>query len=53
MSADGGLPPRLLEALAESGGRAGPAPAIEGAHQIARRTGAARHDLLVVLGFGE
>ena len=52
MSADGGLPPRLLEALAESGGRAGPAPAIEGAHQIARRTGAARHDLLVVLGSG-
>ena len=44
--------PGLLAALAESGGAAGPGAAMEGAHQIARRTGAASHDLLVVLGSG-
>ena len=44
--------PGLLAALAESGGVAGPGAAMEGAHQIARRTGAASHDLLVVLGSG-
>lgn len=52
MSPDAAPSPRILEALADSGGQDGPGPAIEGAHQIARRTGAARHDLLVVLGSG-
>lgn len=49
---DGVAAPRLLAALVESGGEAGPRPALEAAHQIARRTGTARHDLLVVLGSG-
>nr|WP_300336653.1 purine-nucleoside phosphorylase [Actinomyces sp.] len=44
--------PTLLEALTVSGGIAGPGPALEAAHQIMRRTGADRHDLLVVLGSG-
>ena len=48
----GAVGPALLEALTASGGRDGPGPALEAAHQIARRTGAARHDLLVVLGSG-
>lgn len=47
-----GVPAGRLAALTESGGAAGPGPALEAAHQIARRTGAARHDLLVVLGSG-
>lgn len=47
-----GISPALLAALTESAGPAGPGPALEAAHQIARRTGAARHDLLVVLGSG-
>lgn len=44
--------PALVSALAQSGGPEGPGPALEAAHQIARRTGAPRHDLLVVLGSG-
>lgn len=47
-----GVAPQLLAALTESGGAAGPGPALEAAHQIARRTGTAHHDLLVVLGSG-
>lgn len=47
-----GVAPGLLAALAESAGSAGPGPALEAAHQIARRTGVARHDLLVILGSG-
>ena len=39
-----------VEALCASSGAEGPGPALEGAHQIARRTGAPCHDLLVVLG---
>jgi len=46
------LEPERLEALSVSSGAEGPGPAMEGAHQIARRTGAPRHDLLVVLGSG-
>ena len=46
------LGPERLEALRASGGAGGPGPAMEGAHQIARRTGVPRHDLLVVLGSG-
>ena len=46
------LEPERLEALSASAGAEGPGPAVEGAHQIARRTGAPRHDLLVVLGSG-
>ena len=46
------LEPECLEALSVSAGAEGPGPAVEGAHQIARRTGAPRHDLLVVLGSG-
>ena len=46
------LEPERLEALSASAGAEGPGPAMEGAHQIARRTGAPRHDLLVVLGSG-
>ena len=46
------LEPERLEALSVSAGAEGPGPAVEGAHQIARRTGAHRHDLLVVLGSG-
>ena len=46
------LEPERLEALSVSAGAEGPGPAMEGAHQIARRTGAPRHDLLVVLGSG-
>ena len=41
-----------VEALGASAGAEGPGPALEGAHQIARRTGAPYHDLLVVLGSG-
>ena len=41
-----------VEALSASAGAEGPGPALEGAHQIARRTGAPYHDLLVVLGSG-
>ncbi|CAM2809533.1 purine-nucleoside phosphorylase [Actinomyces slackii] len=48
----GGLGAERLEALAASSGHAGPGPALEAAHQIARRTGVDRHDLLVVLGSG-
>ena len=44
--------PTLLEALTLSDGADGPGPALEAAHQIARRTGADHHDLLVVLGSG-
>lgn len=44
--------PTLLEALTLSGGADGPGPALDAAHQIARRTGADHHDLLVVLGSG-
>ncbi|WP_103062589.1 purine-nucleoside phosphorylase [Actinomyces qiguomingii] len=47
-----GVPAELLAALDASGGAAGPGPAVEAAHQIARRTGAAHHDVLVVLGSG-
>ncbi|RRD30968.1 purine-nucleoside phosphorylase [Actinomyces bowdenii] len=43
---------QALQALIESGGPAGAGPALEGAHQIARRTRVPRHDLLVVLGSG-
>ena len=46
------LEPERLEALSVSAGARGPGPAMEGAHQIARRTDAPRHDLLVVLGSG-
>ena len=46
------LEPARLEALSVSAGAEGPGPAMEGAHQIARRTGAPYHDLLVVLGSG-
>ena len=46
------LEPERLEALHASAGAGGPGPAMEGAHQIARRTGVPRHDLLVVLGSG-
>ena len=46
------LEPERLEALSASAGVQGPGPAMEGAHQIARRTGAPGHDLLVVLGSG-
>ena len=46
------LEPERLEALSVSAGAEGPGPAMEGAHQIARRTGAPGHDLLVVLGSG-
>ena len=49
---DGVVDPDLLAALTESGGETGPGPALEAAHQIARRTAAERHDLLVVLGSG-
>lgn len=41
-----------MEALSASAAAEGPGPAMEGAHQIARRTGAPCHDLLVVLGSG-
>ena len=41
-----------VEALCASSGAEGPGPALEGAHQIARRTGAPYHDLLVILGSG-
>ena len=41
---------RMSEALKDSGGVYGAGPAMEGAHQIARRTGATAHELLVVLG---
>ncbi|NDR54654.1 purine-nucleoside phosphorylase [Actinomyces sp. 565] len=47
-----GVPAELLAALTESGGGIGPGPALEAAHQIARRTGSAHHDVLVVLGSG-
>ena len=46
------LEPERLEALSASAGVQGPGPAMEGAHQIARRTGVPCHDLLVVLGSG-
>ena len=46
------LEPERVEALGASAGAEGPGPALEGAHQIARRTGAPGHDLLVVLGSG-
>ena len=46
------LEPERVEALGASAGAEGPGPALEGAHQIARRTGAPYHDLLVVLGSG-
>ena len=46
------LEPARLEALSVSAGAEGPGPAMEGAHQIARRTGTPCHDLLVVLGSG-
>ena len=46
------LEPGRLDALSASAGVQGPGPAMEGAHQIARRTGVPRHDLLVVLGSG-
>ena len=46
------LEPERLEALSVSAGAEGPGAAMEGAHQIARRTGAPGHDLLVVLGSG-
>lgn len=41
-----------MTALCASAGSDGPGPALEGAHQIARRTGTPGHDLLVVLGSG-
>lgn len=44
--------PERLAALCVSAGPDGPGAVLEGAHQIARRTGAAHHDLLVVLGSG-
>ena len=46
------LEPERVEALGASAGAEGPGPALEGAHQIARRTGAPYHDLLAVLGSG-
>lgn len=46
------LEPERVEALGASAGAEGPGPALEGTHQIARRTGAPYHDLLVVLGSG-
>ena len=46
------LEPECLEALSASAGAEGPGSAMEGAHQIARRTGVPCHDLLVVLGSG-
>ena len=46
------LGPERLEALSASAGAEGLGQAMEGAHQIARRTGAPYHDLLVVLGSG-
>ena len=46
------LEPERVEALSASAGAEGPGPALEGAHQIARRTGAPYHDLLVILGSG-
>lgn len=46
------LEPERLEALSASAGAEGPGSAMEGAHQIARRTGVPCHDLLVVLGSG-
>ena len=46
------LEPERVEALGASAGAEGPGPALEGARQIARRTGAPYHDLLVVLGSG-
>ena len=46
------LEPERVGALGASAGAEGPGPALEGAHQIARRTGAPYHDLLVVLGSG-
>ena len=46
------LGPERLEALSASAGAEGLGQAMEGAHQIARRTGAPCHDLLVVLGSG-
>lgn len=52
VSGPDGVPAELLAALTESGGGDGPGPAVEAAHQIARRTGAAHHDVLVVLGSG-
>lgn len=51
MSADG-IGPERMAALVESAGPSGPGDAMEAAHQIARRTGVGRHDLLVVLGSG-
>ena len=46
------LEPERMEALCASAGAEGPGAVMEGAHQVARRTGAPRHDLLVVLGSG-
>ena len=46
------LEPERMEALYASAGAEGPGAVMEGAHQVARRTGAPRHDLLVVLGSG-
>ena len=46
------LGPERLEALSASAGAEGLGQAMEGAHQIARRTGVPCHDLLVVLGSG-
>ena len=46
------LEPERMAALSASAGAEGPGAAMEGAHQIARRTGAPCHDLLVVLGSG-
>ena len=46
------LEPERMAALSASAGVEGPGAAMEGAHQIARRTGAPCHDLLVVLGSG-
>ena len=51
-TADFALAPERVEALSASAAAEGPGPAMEGAHQIARRTGASCHDLLVVLGSG-
>ena len=51
-TADFALAPECVEALSASAAAEGPGPAMEGAHQIARRTGASCHDLLVVLGSG-
>ena len=46
------LEPERMAALSASAGAEGPGAAMEGAHQIARRTGAPCHNLLVVLGSG-